>query len=122
MLPLTERLLGRLPGPRVAWTLAWAAVPLAAGLLPGAHLATVGARPLGVRLLSGLVYAYAVALAVWAVGRFTSEGDSVQRAVDRLTGDPEQAGKPVFGGMASTWGPADPVADRLPRGPQPGPR
>jgi hypothetical protein len=36
MLPLTERLLGRLPGPRAAWVLAWAALPLAAGLLPGA--------------------------------------------------------------------------------------
>src|SRR5215207_1533190 len=53
MLPLTERLLAWLPGPRVAWVLAWAAVPVAAGLLPGAYLATVGAKPLSVRLLAG---------------------------------------------------------------------
>ena len=45
VLPLTERLLGRLPGPRVAWVLAWAALPVAAGLLPSAYLATVGTRP-----------------------------------------------------------------------------
>jgi hypothetical protein len=104
MLPLTERLLSRLPGPRVVWMLAWAAVPLAAGLLPGSYLATVGARPIGVRLLTGLVYAYAVALAVWAVGRFARECDTAQRSVDRLTARPEQA-TPVFRGMASTWGP-----------------
>jgi hypothetical protein len=103
-LPLTERLLGRLPGPRVAGVLAWAAVPLAAGLLPGSYLATVGARPIGVRLLTGLVFAYAVVLAVWAVGRFASECEAAQRSVDRLAAHPEQA-SPVFRGMASTWGP-----------------
>jgi hypothetical protein len=76
-LPLTERVLGRLPGPRMAWVLAWAAVPVAAGLLPGSYLATVGPKPVGVRLLTGLVYAYAVVLAIWAVGRFTSESNTV---------------------------------------------
>jgi hypothetical protein len=105
MLPLTERLLGRLPGPRVAWVLAWSAVPVAAGLLPGAYLATVGVRPIGVRLLIGLVYAYAVVLSLWAVGRFTREGGTVERSVDRLAAHPEQASTPVFGGMGSTWGP-----------------
>jgi hypothetical protein len=104
MLPLTERLLGRLPGPRVAWVAAWAAVPVAAALPPGAYLATVGARPIGVRLLTGLVYAYAVALAVWAIGRFARECEAAQRSVDRLAERPEQA-SPVFRGMASTWGP-----------------
>jgi hypothetical protein len=69
-LPLTERLLGRLPGPRVAWVLAWAAVPIAAGLLPSAYLATVGVKPLPLRLLIGLVFTYAVVLAFWAVGPF----------------------------------------------------
>jgi hypothetical protein len=49
---------------------AWAAVPVAGGLLPSAYLVTVGARPLSVRLLIGLVFAYAVVLAFWAVGRF----------------------------------------------------
>ena len=62
-LPVTERLLSRLPGPRAAWVLAWAAIPVAAGLLPSAYLATVGTRPLPVRLLIGLVFAYAVVLA-----------------------------------------------------------
>jgi hypothetical protein len=105
MLPLTERLLGRLPGPRAAWVLAWAAVPIAAGLLPGAYLATVGPKPVPVRVLTGLVFAYAVVLAVWAVGRFVSEADTVQRSVDRLAAHPDQAAPPVFRGMASTWGP-----------------
>jgi hypothetical protein len=104
-LPLTERILGRLPGPRVVWLLAWAAVPVAAGLLPGSYLATVGVRPIGVRLLTGLVYAYAVVLAVWAVGRFMRGADTVERSVDQLAARPEQAATPVFGGMASTWGP-----------------
>jgi len=104
MLPLTERLLGRLLGPRVARMLAWAAVPLAAALLPGSYLATVGARPIGVRLLTGLVFAYAVVLSLWAVGRFNREANTVERSVDRLAAHPEQA-SPVFGGMGSTWGP-----------------
>jgi hypothetical protein len=43
--PLTERLLGRLPGPRVAWVLAWAAVLIVPGLLPSAYVASVGAGP-----------------------------------------------------------------------------
>jgi hypothetical protein len=105
MLPLTERLLGRLPGSRMAWGLAWAALPVAAGLLPGSYLATVGTKPLPVRLLTGLVFAYAVVLAIWAVGKFTSESTTVQRSVDQLAADPEPAATPVFRGMASTWGP-----------------
>ena len=77
--PLTERLLGRLPGPRVAWVLAWAAVLIVAGLLPSAYVASVGAGPLPVRLLAGLVFAYAVVLAFWGVGRFTRESKLVER-------------------------------------------
>ncbi len=30
----------------MAWVLAWAAVPVAAGLLPGSYLATVGTQPI----------------------------------------------------------------------------
>jgi hypothetical protein len=105
MLPLTERLLAGLPGPRLAWVLAWAAVPVTAGLLPGAYLATVGVKPLPVRLLIGLVFAYEVMLLLWAVGRFTRERDTVQRSVDQLAADPQQAATPVFRGMASTQGP-----------------
>jgi hypothetical protein len=104
-LPLTERLLSRLPGPRAAWVLAWAAIPVVAGLLPSAYLATVGTRPLPVRLLIGLVFAYAVVLAFWAVGRFTRESDTVERSVDQLAAGPGQAAAPVFGGMVSIQGP-----------------
>ena len=104
-LSVTERLLSRLPGPRVAWVLAWAAIPVVAGLLPSSYLATVGAKPLPVRLLIGLVFAYAVVLAFWAVGRFTKESNLVERSVDQLAAEPEQAATPVFRGMASTWGP-----------------
>jgi hypothetical protein len=104
-LPLTESVLGRLPGPRVAWVLAWAVVPIAAGLLPGAYLATVGPRPLPVRLLAGLVLAYAVALAVWAAGWFARESSLAERSVDQLAAQPGQATTPVFRGMASARGP-----------------
>jgi hypothetical protein len=105
MLPLTERLLGRLPGPRAAWVLAWAAVPVAAGLAPGSYLTTVGAESIPARLLTGAVFAYAVVLAFWAVGRFIRESATVERSVEQLAAHPEQAATPVFRGMASTWGP-----------------
>src|SRR5215217_6418317 len=104
-LPLTECLLSRVPGPRAAWVLAWAAIPVLAGLLPSAYVASVGARPLPVRLLIGLVFAYAVVLAFWAVGRFTRESNLVERSVDQLAAGPGQATTPVFRGMASTMGP-----------------
>jgi hypothetical protein len=104
-LALTERILDRLPGPRAAWVLAWAAVPVAAGLAPGSYLATVGAEPLPVRVLTGLVFAYAVVLAFWAVGKFTRESTTVELSVDQLAAGPEQAATPVFRGMASTQGP-----------------
>ena len=76
-----------------------------AGVVPGAYLATVGARPIAVRLLTGGVYAYVVALAIWAASRFTRESNRVERSVDRLAVGPEQAATPVFRGMASTRGP-----------------
>jgi cbb3-type cytochrome oxidase subunit 3 len=104
-LPITERMLSRLPGPRAAWVLAWAAIPVVAGLLPGAYLATVGVKPIPLRLLVGLVFAYAVVLVFWAVGRFTRESNTVERSVDQLVAGPEQAATPVFRGMASTQGP-----------------
>jgi hypothetical protein len=85
--------------------LAWAAIPVVAGLLPSAYLATVGTRPLPVRLLIGLVFAYAVVLAFWAIGRFTRESDTVERSVDQLAAGPGQAATPVFGGMVSIQGP-----------------
>jgi hypothetical protein len=104
-LPLTERLLSRVPGPRAAWVLVWAAIPVVAGLLPSAYVASVGVRPVSVRLLAGLVFAYVVVLAFWAVGRFTREGNLVEGSVDQLAAGPEQAAGPVFRGMASTMGP-----------------
>jgi len=58
MPPLTERLLRRLPGPRMAWVLAGAAIPFLAAPVPGSFMATVGDRPIAVRFLIGLVYAY----------------------------------------------------------------
>src|SRR5512132_244550 len=50
MLPLTERMLGRLPGPRVAWVLAGGPCRrrVASQRLP----ATVGAKSIPVRLLA----------------------------------------------------------------------
>jgi len=66
--------------------------------------ATVGTKPLPVKLLTGLVFAYAVVLAFWAVGRFTRESDLVERSVDQLAMGPEQAATPVFRGIASIQG------------------
>jgi hypothetical protein len=55
--------------------------------------------------LAGLVFAYVVVLAFWAVSRFTTESNLVERSVNQLAAEPEQAATPVFPGMASTRGP-----------------
>ncbi len=104
-LPLPERILGGLPGSRVVWQLAWAAIPVAAALIPGSYLATVGAKPLPVRAVTGAVYGYAVALAVWATSRFTAEISAVERSVDRLAERSEEPAPPAFRSMTSTLGP-----------------
>jgi hypothetical protein len=52
------------------------------------------------------VYAYAVVLAFWAAGRFTSDGSIAERSVDRLAARPEQAAAtPLFRSMAGAGGP-----------------
>jgi hypothetical protein len=43
-------------------------------------------------------------LAFWAVGRFITENNLVEGSVDQLAAGPEQAGTPVFRGMASALG------------------
>jgi hypothetical protein len=84
--------------------LAWAAVPMAAGIAPGSYLTTVGAKSIAARLLTGVAFAYAVVLAFWAVSRLTSQSKTVERSVEQLAAHPERATTPVCGPMAYAAG------------------
>ena len=67
---LLERVPQRLPGPRTVWAVVLGLVPLAAAFIPHAYVDTVGEASLGKRVVAGIVFGYAVALSVVAVGYF----------------------------------------------------
>jgi hypothetical protein len=104
-LPITERLLARLPGPRVVWLLIWGAVPVLSSLALPSIWEVSPAPGLSARLTSGVVYSYAVVLALWASRRFARDVEDAELVVDRLAEDSGEGTKPVFLGIDSTLGP-----------------
>jgi hypothetical protein len=104
---LLERGLQRLPGPRAVWAVILGLVPLAAAFIPNAFVATVGAAPLSTRLIAGIVFGYAVALSVVAVGYFHRRVAEVEESLIGLNaphGDdnPFRAFENVFGPLFLT--------------------
>lgn len=81
---IVQRLLLRAPGPRALWIVLYSLVPLAAAFLPHAFVATVGPEPLGTRVVTGVVFGYAVGLSLIAIGYFEGRVREVEQAV----GDP----------------------------------
>lgn len=87
LLPLTERILARLPGPRALWLVAWTALPFVYLALPLtfnlARSDTGGAR-VGSEALIAAVYVYAVALSLWAARRMARDAASVEQRLAAL--------------------------------------
>ncbi|HET6919151.1 MAG TPA: hypothetical protein VFI46_06765 [Jiangellaceae bacterium] len=102
--PLTERILSRLRGPRFAWVVAWALVPwlnLAVVVALGAGEWTRPGVPVG-EVLNRTAVTFAVLLSLWGTARITDKlrslGPSVATVVEQEEPDVER----LFHGIDST--------------------
>jgi hypothetical protein len=105
--PLTERILSRLPGPRLAWVVAWALVPwlnLAVVLAVGA----AGRAGTGVswgEVLNRTAVTFAVLLSIWGAARITGELRTLPAAIARVVEEEESDVQRLFHGIDSTLAP-----------------
>ncbi len=109
-LPLTERILGSLPGPRLTWVVAWALVPwvnLAVLVIAG----TSGWHRTGVPLVEVLNRAavtLAVVLSLWGVHKIADELQWLRPRLGGVVGDADVV--KLFRGMGKIAGPIAIVA------------
>ena len=103
--PLTERILNALPGPRMLWIVVWAAIPFGAAFLPDAYIATIGEESFTIRLLTGVVFSYVNLIALWGVAKFTRDTAVAEASVSPLEEDDGTPRGTIFRGLGSTWGP-----------------
>ena len=103
--PLTERVLAVLPGPRWVWMIVWAAIPLGAIFLPDSYVATVGKEPFAVRALAGVAFCYGTFLTLWGVGKFTRDVATAEESLRDVGEDDHGEHAPVFRGLGSIVGP-----------------
>jgi hypothetical protein len=106
--PLTERILSRLPGPRLAWMLVWALVPwlnlVAVRVSGAAEWAGTGGTPVG-EVLNRTAVSCAILLSLWGAARITDELRRVGRALTEVVEQDEGDVRAVFRGMDSTVAP-----------------
>jgi hypothetical protein len=112
LLPITERLLARLPGPRWLWLLLWGLVPLVRGLtfMPlwnnAAHDMGLTFWQLAViNLVNVLVWAYAIWLSLWSVGKVVNDVKALDARLSGLLGPHNYSTRSAFRGMESWLGP-----------------
>ena len=104
--PLTERILSRLPGPRLAWMLVWALVPwanLVAVRVSGAAEWT-GAPPVA-EVLNRAAVSCAILLSLWGAARLTDNLRRVGVALTEVVEQDEGDVRALFRGMDSTVAP-----------------
>jgi hypothetical protein len=102
--PLTERILSRLPGPRLAWVLAWALVPwlnLAVIVASGAGGWDGAGVPL-VEVLNRAAVCFAVLLSLWGAARITDQLGTLRPALASVVEQEEPAVERLFHGIDST--------------------
>jgi hypothetical protein len=107
-IPITERILGRLPGPRWVLITLWAAAVLMTPFVLVAAKRVTGPRTefdgLG-ESVPQVVLSYVVALLLYGVARLVNHATALRPDVQRLTND-----KPQPGESARRWNVAGPVA------------
>jgi hypothetical protein len=107
LVPLTERVLARLPGPRLLWLILWAGWFLFILLIVrnvAPSLLTVIFEQEETTLTSGIVLAYAMLVALAGTGRLGREVAALGPTVSRLTEGAMRTGEP-FRAVGSVWGP-----------------
>jgi hypothetical protein len=104
--PLTERILPRLPGPRLLWIVVWACVPwLNAGanlLLGTKRTSAVWEQGTLLVILNYAALSFAVVLTLWGTGRIARQLEALQATTRSL---PEGTTTEAFRGMNSVAGP-----------------
>ena len=84
VVPLTERILARLPGRRPVWVFVWAALPFAYAALSATLDLTTGLGPTSRELITAGAYSYAIALSLWAVRKMARDAAAVAMEVTAL--------------------------------------
>jgi hypothetical protein len=105
--PLTERILARLPGPQLAWVLAWALVPwlnLAVILALGAGEWSGAAVP-SVELLNRAAVTFAVLLSLWGAAQIADQLRTLPPLLTKVVGRREPDIERLFDGVDSILGP-----------------
>jgi hypothetical protein len=102
--PLTERVLSRLPGPRLVWVAAWTLVPwlnLAVIVALGAAGWTRTGVPL-IEVLNRTAVSFAVLLSLWGAARITDELRTLRPALANVVVQQEAGVERLFQGIDST--------------------
>ena len=106
--PLTERILSRLPGPRLAWVLVWALVPwvnlVAVRLAEAAEWTGPRTIPVG-EVLDRTAVSGAILLSLWGAARITDNLRTVGAALTEVVEQDEGDVRALFRGMDSTIAP-----------------
>lgn len=103
--PLTDRILGRLGGSRLAWIAAWALIPwlnAAANLALGAeHASPVWEQDPTLIVLSYIAVSFAIVMSLWGATRIARDLEALAAKPSRSVRD----GTELFRGMNSRAGP-----------------
>lgn len=100
--PLTERILARLPGPRLAWLVGWGLLPFAAYEL--AYAAQPWPSYMGIT--SNLMFGLINLLGIWGVARLAGRVKRLEPTITRLIPPDRSDGGPLpFRHLANFWGP-----------------
>jgi hypothetical protein len=112
LLPITERLLAKLPGPRWRWQLVWSLVPVMQLLTLTAisfwsrfGLKGMSWDILAMGLAPTLVWGYAIWMSLWGVAKFARDVTAIEGNLSTLIGKHNYAAKFAFRGMESSVGP-----------------
>lgn len=112
LLPITERLLAKLPGPRWRWQLSWSLVPVTQLLIVTAipYWSRFGLKGMSweilvIGLAQPLVWGYAIWMSLWGVNKFARDVTAIEGNLSKLIGKHNYAAKFAFRGMESRVGP-----------------
>jgi hypothetical protein len=106
--PLTERILSRLPGPRLAWILLWASTPwlnlLVIVMLDAGEWASTGGIPVG-EVLNRTAVSCAVVVSLWGATRISDQLRRLGATLADVVDEDERDIARLFRGVDSTVAP-----------------